>query len=106
MFNKKEEIFDNLCEKDVPISRAAWYIKVSKTLPMHVHYSMHIHKPLTHLTVDPVRAGVYVYVDPLPTYISLSTLYPFSQMTAAYSTTMTDTKLNKKKQSTDPSFGE
>lgn len=29
MFNKKEEIFDNLCEKDVPISRAAWYIKVS-----------------------------------------------------------------------------
>lgn len=28
MFNKKEEIFDNLCEKDVPISRAAWYIKV------------------------------------------------------------------------------
>ena len=29
MFNKKEEIFDNLCEKDVPISRATWYIKVS-----------------------------------------------------------------------------
>ena len=29
IFNKKEEIFDNLCEKDVPISRAAWYIKVS-----------------------------------------------------------------------------
>ena len=28
VFNKKEEIFDNLCEKDVPISRAAWYIKV------------------------------------------------------------------------------
>lgn len=26
-------------------------------------------------------------------------------MTAAYNTTMTDLKLNKKKQSTDPSFG-
>ena len=28
IFTRKEEIFDNLCEKDVPISRAAWYIKV------------------------------------------------------------------------------
>jgi len=54
VFNKKEEIFDNLCEKDVPISRAAWYIK----------------------------------------------------MTAAYTSTMTDSKLNKKKQSADPSYGE
>ena len=32
VFNKKEEIFDNLCEKDVPTSRAAWYIKVSHFL--------------------------------------------------------------------------
>lgn len=71
MFNKKEEIFDNLCEKDVPISRAAWYIKVSC-----------IH-------------GGGVCDDPLPT-----------QMTAAYTSTMTDLKLNKKKQSTGPSFGE
>ena len=29
MFNKKEEIFDNLFEKDVPIFRAVWYIKAS-----------------------------------------------------------------------------
>ena len=28
MFNKKEEIFENFCEKDVPIFRAVWYIKV------------------------------------------------------------------------------
>ena len=28
VFNKKEEIFDNLCEKDVPVFRAVWYIKV------------------------------------------------------------------------------
>ena len=28
------------------------------------------------------------------------------QMTAAYTSTMTDSKLNKKKQFTDPSFGE
>ena len=30
IFTRKEEIFDNLCEKDVPVSRAAWYIKVIK----------------------------------------------------------------------------
>ena len=29
VFNKKEEIFDNLFEKDVPIFRAVWYIKMT-----------------------------------------------------------------------------
>lgn len=37
---------------------------------------------------------LYLKCDPLPT-----------QMTAAYNSTMTDLKLNKKKQSTGPSFG-
>jgi hypothetical protein len=38
IFTRKEEIFDNLCEKDVPVSRAAWYIKVFKYIcitPFH-----------------------------------------------------------------------
>ena len=80
MFNKKEEIFDNLCEKDVPISRAAWYIKVRPPFL----------KILGHILVPVFVIALY-----------LSSL----QMTAAYSSTMTDLKLNKKKQSTGPSFG-
>ena len=36
----------------------------------------------------------------------LHTCIFFLQMTAAYTSTMTDSKLNKKKQFTDPSFGE
>jgi hypothetical protein len=52
IFNKREEIFDVLFEKSVPISRAVWYIKV----------------------------------------------------TAVYSSLGAEMKLNKKKQSSDPSF--
>ena len=44
MFTRKEEIFDNLCEKDVPASRAAWYIKVNYLC-------------LSHYVIPPTRFG-------------------------------------------------
>lgn len=43
VFNKKEEIFDNLCEKDVPISRAAWYIKVRLTSAVTLYQVEEMH---------------------------------------------------------------
>ena len=36
-FNKKEELFDSLCEYSVPMKRAIWFIKVGVSDVMCCH---------------------------------------------------------------------
>ena len=62
--------------------------------------------------VDPFHIASYVYLNVSTLYHSVNLILNIDplplfmmQMTAAYSSTMTDLKLNKKKQTADPSFG-
>ena len=45
IFNKREEIFDVLFEKNVPVFRAVWYIKVRlfcRRISVHMHMYIHV----------------------------------------------------------------
>ena len=63
-FNKKEEIFTNLCEFGVPMIKAAWFIKMTAAYNLN----MQENKPKKRQTVDQSMGNFHQ----LLTFISLT----------------------------------